>query len=265
MRSYLPGACFHLKAYVNAGAPRFDNVVRDGIRELLPRHLRASGTKPIAFTILPHELHLLIVQGTVPLGELMQPLLQRTAALVQRTHGCCGYVFGGRFKDQLCADVARGILWIHWLPVHAGMVTRVADYAWSSHSAYADPSAASNRYIDAAVGLAWFGAEQPRGQYRARIRRRCELHDFPGRTPARAENLSADAAAALRSVAPDCDLAFLRARIVAGHALSRIRREVIVLLSRRGHRAGDIATFFSVSATLVSQCARAAVRPSDGE
>lgn len=140
-RSHLPGAVFHLTARTQGHQPWFTESLRARMTEYLASAIRGSDSRLLAYAIMPNHLHLMVHQGELRLERIMQPLLCRTALLVQRRHGVVGHVFERRFRDHTCLDprhVRNTIVYTHLNPVRAGLVNQAAAYPWSSHALYLD-------------------------------------------------------------------------------------------------------------------------------
>lgn len=140
VRSHLPGAVFHLTARTQGREPWFTGPVRSTIIGYLARVFGVGDSTLLAYAIMPNHLHLVVQQGREPLGRVMQPLLRRTALLVQRFHRVEGHVFERRFSDRPCLDpeyLRNAIVYVHLNPVRAGLAAQPGSYRWTSHDAYA--------------------------------------------------------------------------------------------------------------------------------
>lgn len=138
-RSHLPGAVFHLTARTQGREPWFSEVLRSRIVEYTAAAVLRTDVQLLAFAIMPNHLHLVVRQGDRPLRELMQPLLRRTALLVQRSRGVEGHIFERPFRDRACLDphhARNAIVYTHLNPLRAGIVDDPRRYQWSSHRTY---------------------------------------------------------------------------------------------------------------------------------
>lgn len=143
-RSYLPGAVFHLTARTQGHEPWFSEPLRSRITEYIAAAIIRTDALLLAFAIMPNHLHLVIRQGDQPLTELMQPLLRRTALLVQRSRGIEGHVLERPYRDRACLDpkyVRNAIVYTHLNPVRGRITFEPEQYRWSSHAMYISPDA----------------------------------------------------------------------------------------------------------------------------
>jgi putative transposase len=139
LRSYLPGAVFHLTARTQGHEPWFTDVLRPRIVEYIASATAVSDGQLLAYAVMSNHLHLVLRQGERPLDGVMQPLLRRIAGLVQRSRGAERHVFERRFTDRACLDpayVRNSIVYTNLNPVRAGVVAQAHDYPWSSAAAY---------------------------------------------------------------------------------------------------------------------------------
>lgn len=115
LRPQLPGVPFHVTARVQGRAAWFTGVERPLENRILAAPRRSDATL-LAYAVMPNHLHLVVVQGSQPLSQLMQPLLTRIALLVQRRTGREGHIFERRFRASPCLDpdyLRNAIAYVH--------------------------------------------------------------------------------------------------------------------------------------------------------
>jgi REP element-mobilizing transposase RayT len=138
-RAHLPGVAFHLTARLQNREPLFlGSEAR--IVDLIGESARHCDVQLLALAVMPNHLHLIVVQGRLPLARLMQPLLRRVASLVARKRRREGHIFERRYHDNPCLDAGylrNAIAYVHLNPVRAQLCTAPDAYPWTSHQAYA--------------------------------------------------------------------------------------------------------------------------------
>lgn len=139
LRSHSPGAVFHLTTRTQGGEPWFTPVIRSRVVDYAASVFRRSDATLLAYAIMQNHLHVVLRQGRQRLDRVMQPLLRRTALLVQRSHGLIGHVFERRYRDHACLDpeYARiAVVYTNLNPLRAGLEADPGGYASSSHAFY---------------------------------------------------------------------------------------------------------------------------------
>jgi REP element-mobilizing transposase RayT len=138
-RLFLPRAAFHITARTQGGAKWFVPEMRHAIVDDVEQAVSSFGHNLLAYVVMPNHLHIVLQQGTTPLGWVMQRILQKTVMRVRHMHGCEGHVFGRPYWSATCANpayVRRAIVYTHLNPLKAELCTDIADYPWSSHNLY---------------------------------------------------------------------------------------------------------------------------------
>jgi REP element-mobilizing transposase RayT len=107
--------------------------------EIVARAVERYGASLFAYCWMTNHVHLAIQVNAAPLGAVMGIVASRYARAKQRSLATTGHLFERRYRARL-VDAERYLLslvrYIHLNPVRAGIVSRPADYPWSSHSAY---------------------------------------------------------------------------------------------------------------------------------
>lgn len=139
-RVHVPGGLYHA---VLRGNHRQAIFARSGdylcFEDIVARAVERYGASLFAYCWMTNHVHLAIQVSAAPLGAVMGIVASRYARAKQRSLATTGHLFERRYRARL-VDAERYLLtlvrYIHLNPVRAGMVTRLADYRWSSHRAY---------------------------------------------------------------------------------------------------------------------------------
>jgi len=96
----------------------------------------------IAWVVLPDHFHLLLSQEDATISEFMRRLKMKFAGVYRSRQGLRnGQTWQKRFWDHVIRndnDMKRHIEYIHYNPVRHGLVSRPADYIYSSFARYAE-------------------------------------------------------------------------------------------------------------------------------
>jgi putative transposase len=291
-RPQMPGVAFHITARTQGKAPLFEERLRTTIERHIREGVNSSDAMLLAHVVMPNHFHIVLRQGMHPLGWIMQPIMRRTALLVQRAFDIKGHVFERRFRSHACEDadhLRRSIIYTHLNPRRAHLCDAHTDYAWSSGYLYLR-EAAKLDVCDVAVTMAlqMFG-KQPtdslddmRRAYLEYLEWRIEKdkHDEEGTAcPTREPLMAAGDAHFLRSFCalpptngrPTKDLRdhaivllsaidnqlsidALRKRNLPRN-LTAARKELIAGLLQTRYKGCDIANFFRTADSTVSRVA----------
>jgi len=280
-RIQLRNGAFHITGRTQGCEPWFVPELRRNICSIITGELSRTDAKLIAFAIMPNHFHVILVQGSITLGRLMQPVLRRIALRVQRRHGITGHVFERRFYSGLLQTpdhLREAIVYTHRNPMKAGLCGSVKEYEWTSHAAYVAGDCEWKDYVDVETGLRVFGdaaecdVHACRHEYLRWMERRdqelslevqlCEegnkyfysrfatMHEpqYPGR------DLRDVALKALSFITNDYELQDLRCSFLS-HRAASVRRKIIAFLLISGYRTGQISQLFAVAPSTVSKVA----------
>lgn len=162
-RTHAPGCAFHVTARTQAKVRWFNESMCETIADYICESGATSTTRVLAFSVMPNHLHMILRQGTQPLGWMVQRVLQRTALLVRRTYEHEGHVFGRRYWSGLCDDASylrQAIIYTHLNPFYAGLCSDPVDCKWTSHRAYLGLGCTGSwdQHVDADHGLRLFAS-----------------------------------------------------------------------------------------------------------
>src|SRR5687768_17387074 len=138
-RPHQPGAAFHIVARTQGHHPLFVPELKREIHRLIIDGVASGGARLVSHVVMDNHLHVVLFQGSSRLGWVMQPVLRRTALLVQQHHGIVGHVFERRFRSKQCEStehLRNCILYVHRNPVDAWMCDTPEAYEFSSARAY---------------------------------------------------------------------------------------------------------------------------------
>jgi putative transposase len=279
LRPHQPGAAFHVVSRTQGHEPWFLHDIKRDIEKYIVGGIASGGARLIAYVVMNNHLHILLFQGTAPLGWVMQPILRRTALLVQRAHKVQGHVFERNFRVRQCESVEHvrnAIRYVHRNPVVANLCKTAAEYEFSSARAYEGLVPCGHICVE--DGLRVFGngdgesMDELRAAYRARLQEEMSDEDLSffdyhfrrrHRTPLPITRLKEqspyptadirDAALALIKLwnwTPHVEL--IRSRY-GGPAIVAVRHQLIATLLQRGYSGAAIASYLRVSATTVSK------------
>jgi REP element-mobilizing transposase RayT len=283
LRLHHPGSAFHIVSRTQGREPWFTDDLKDTIGELLLTGTASAGARPVAFTVMDTHFHLILFQGTAPLGWTMQPVLRRIALLVQKVQGREGHIFERRYRTKMCSDLEHlpnAILYVHRNPVKAGLCKSATSYRWSSACAY-DGSVPPG-LLCVPDGLRAFdggtatSVETMRDAYRERMRgvtddqldgywswflkaarrRRKSADSYVPQSQhfrrASTSDIRDVAVRILRSIDPNVEIELVRSRYGGVHIVN-VRTQLIAALLQREYPGARIARYLRISEATVSR------------
>src|SRR5262245_51346429 len=94
-RTYQPGAAFHITARTNGKEHWLDERIRDELVDILSTTMSRCDAHLIAYALMSNHFHLVIWQGAMTLGQVMQPIMRKLALRIKRKLDR-----GGRFMER---------------------------------------------------------------------------------------------------------------------------------------------------------------------
>ncbi|MCM0080006.1 transposase [Geomonas sp. Red32] len=143
-----------------------DDTDRDTFLSMLKPLLARTGTRCLAWVLLPDHFHLLLRPTTYRLTTLMLPLLVGYARGFNKRHGRRGRLFRGRYKSVACEDntvLKELVRYLHLHPLRSGEVAKYRDlerHPWCGHGAIIDSSMQGWQSVDEVLGR--FGRKRER-------------------------------------------------------------------------------------------------------
>lgn len=139
LRPYAPRGAFHITARTQGGERWFTPDIRSRIYRDIEEAAASFGHRLLAQVVMPNHFHIVLRQGSTPLGWMMQRVMQRAAHFIQKDGANEGHIFGRRYWSSLCANpgyVRRAIVYAHLNPCASELCEKPHQYPWSSHRAY---------------------------------------------------------------------------------------------------------------------------------
>ncbi|AVR95479.1 REP-associated tyrosine transposase [Pseudoduganella armeniaca] len=136
-RTLFPGAIYHVTSRGNRRANIYADE-RDHLiwLDVLAETAQRYDFKVHAYCMMPNHYHLLVETPSANLSEGMRFLNGRYASRHNDRHGLVGHVIQGRYFAVLVerdAQLLEAVRYISLNPVRAQLVSRAADWRWSSH------------------------------------------------------------------------------------------------------------------------------------
>jgi len=129
-----------------------------------------------AYVLMRNHYHLLIRTNQPNLSKSMQWAGTTYTRRFNVKHSRSGHLFQGRFKSfivQNDAYLTQLSCYIHRNPLRAGLVSRLADYHWSSYRAYAYKANHAD-WLKKVLILSQFGGQDSNKAYREKVQKYSE-------------------------------------------------------------------------------------------
>lgn len=137
---YLPGGTYYIVRRTHLPNPVFSQADDYPLIEgLLPVVLKRTNARLLGYCWMPDAIHLAVQIDVMPVGHFMRHLTSHYAQHVHRRTGERGQFFRRRYEATLIdpdAYLQALIHYLHYIPVHAGVVCEPGDYPHSSYRAY---------------------------------------------------------------------------------------------------------------------------------
>lgn len=133
---------------------------------------KKTGTRLLAWSLLPNHAHLLLFSGPSGLPLFMRRLLTGYAQGFNRRHKRRGHLFQNRYKSIVCEEelyLLELIRYIHLNPFRSGLVRNLREldrYPWSGHKTLMGE--AENKWQERDYVLGQFGCGKREGVRRYR-------------------------------------------------------------------------------------------------
>jgi len=168
------GALYHVLSRGNEQRDIFwEREDRESFLNCLGEMSARFETDIFAYVLMDNHYHILFRTNRANLSKSMQWLGATYTRRFNNKHLRSGHLFQGRFKNiivQNDAYLMQLSCYIHRNPLRAGMVKRLADYAWSSYPAYAYGKA-HPKWLNLNVILSQFSTKDRHRFYREKVQR----------------------------------------------------------------------------------------------
>ena len=124
-----------------------------------------------AYVLMSNHYHLLLRTNQANLSKSMQWLALTYTRRFNNRHFRSGHLFQGRFKSIIVQNdgyLMRLSCYVHRNPLRAGIITRLAEYPWSSYKTYAYGDKASDWLVTKPI-LAQFKGKDKYKAYREKV------------------------------------------------------------------------------------------------
>ncbi|HPF44775.1 MAG TPA: transposase [Syntrophomonadaceae bacterium] len=118
-----------------------------------------------AFCLMNNHVHLMLSEGNEDIGTAMKRITVSYVSYFNKKNKRVGHLFQDRFRSEVVEQdsyVLSLVRYIHQNPVKAGMVTRAADYKWSSYNCYLDKDNYFTKMLETDFILGLFSANRER-------------------------------------------------------------------------------------------------------
>ena len=138
-----------------------DETDREDFLARLKISLKRTGSRCLAWCLMPNHFHLLILRGSQPLAEVMRRLMTGYAVDFNMRYRRSGHLFQNRYKAILCERnpyLLELTAYIHLNPLRARIVKNLKElkqYPWCGHRALC--SGGGSGIIDSGEILSNFG------------------------------------------------------------------------------------------------------------
>ncbi len=144
--------------------------------DVLAKLLEGSGTRCLAWALMPNHFHLLLRTGRKSLTWLMQRLLLRYSLHYNHRHRRAGHLFQNRYKSILCEEeryLLELVRYIHLNPVRIGRIRTMGElvgYPWSGHKVLMSKAKVGWQEVDGVLGMFGNRLGRAREAYEAYVR-----------------------------------------------------------------------------------------------
>lgn len=150
-----------------------DDRDRRAFVERLGRLLDATGTRCLAWALIPNHFHLLLQPAETPLATFMRRLLTGHAVTFNLRHRRTGHLFQNRYKSIVCEEeeyLLALVRYIHLNPLRAQLVSGLDEldgYPWCGHAVIMGRAALPGQAVGEVLGRFGEDVEAARRGYRA--------------------------------------------------------------------------------------------------
>lgn len=177
LRIEFEGALYHILSRGNERRDIFsDDDDYQAFLDVLKKMSERFEVDIFAYVLMGNHYHLLLRTNQANLSRSMQWTATAYTRRFNLKHSRSGHFFQGRFKSFLVQNEAYLMqlsCYIHRNPLRAGLVSRLADYRWSSYRAYAY-RAGNDDWLKKDLILSRFGGQEAHKVYREKVQKYSE-------------------------------------------------------------------------------------------